>query len=183
MGAAIVHDGGRRSYVLSWKRGVPQPRHGHHGRRIEHPDSPVPGRSAGICNVPMTRVTVGRCTPRMRRESPASGEIPGAHAILCLQQPPAGALPHVIQRVAPRTVHDLQKVGPTVQRQDVVKRSRRGALCEEVVSGHRRVTVHHHRSAAGNGGGCAAGGILAPATDRRTGRSGCGIVIPARGRV
>jgi hypothetical protein len=67
-----------------------------------------------------------------------------ADAILRLQQPPATALLHAVQRVARRPLHDLQEVGLRVQRQDVVKRSGRCALFDKATYGHRREgTVRH----------------------------------------
>jgi len=61
-----------------------------------------------------------------------------ADPILRLQQPPATPLLHAVQRVARRTLHDLQEIGLRVQRQDVVKRSRCGALFDKARDGHRR---------------------------------------------
>src|SRR5688572_21864555 len=71
-------------------------------------------------------------------------KLAGADAILCLQQPPATALLDPVQRIARRALHDLQEVGLRVQRQDVVKGSRRGALFDKATDSHRRERAIRH---------------------------------------
>jgi hypothetical protein len=55
-------------------------------------------------------------------------KLPGADAILGLEQPPATPLLHIVQRIARRGLHDLQQVGLRVEGDHLAERACRRFL-------------------------------------------------------